>query len=621
MNGDHDVSSDDWRLLRAGCGLLGPGGGPGWRVVSASLRQVAEQATFQSFANCYLREIDAGVFVRHGDAACVECVLQTQQAALRIERLSTSLCGPHRLGRSFLKRGFEGGWRLIEPFAALQALLQEAYRRCSADDARVDDLRGCELELLARVLDSYQQTESYLKAPRPAPADEDSFIAAEQSLAFGHWLHPTPKSRQGMTTWQQPAYAPELRGAFRLTYFAADSDLVRHASAASQSAPEIVAALTGADAERFRLRRGETLIPMHPLQADALMLDPDVQALTAQGGLRALGPAGAPFTATSSVRTVWSADAAWMLKFSIPVRITNSVRLNRRHELEAGVAVARLFERTDFFVRHPRFRVIADPAYLTLDLPGRSESGFETIFRENPYRGDAARGVATIAALTAEPRPGEASRLERIVRDVAAREGRGVGDVCDRWFCAYLDCALEPLIRLYDELGVALEAHQQNSLLDVRSGYPCAYHYRDSQGFYLSNRYRSSLLRLAPETERIGHLYFDDAEIQGRFAYYLIVNQVFSVVSRMGHDGLADERDLLERLRERLERLARTLNGAGRDFALSALNRPTISAKANLVTRLYGVDELASDGGAAMYSRFPNPLHDLSRGGVRAVAG
>jgi siderophore synthetase component len=160
---------------------------------------------------------------------------------------------------------------------------------------------------------------------------------------------------------------------------------------------------------------------------------------------------------------------------------------------------------------------------------------------------------------------------------------------------------VKPLIRLYDDYGVALEAHQQNTLLDIGMGYPAASYYRDNQGFYLSERYRSLLAGHAPETETIASLYFADAEIRDRFAYYLIVNQVFSVISRMGHDGLCDEGVLLFALRAHLEHCAETMSGAGRDFARHVLDLPTITSKANLTTRLFDVDELQSSGVHSLY--------------------
>ncbi|ABD09078.1 IucA/IucC [Rhodopseudomonas palustris HaA2] len=590
-----------------------------------SMRQVAERATFQSFANCYLREVDPGVPSAHqperGGAPVdsIEWSCPAAAASLRAEIERHSLCGPLRFGRIFVCRAQENEWREIAPLRALYLMVQECYAGMGAE--RADALRHEEAGLLGRVLTSYFGIADGLESAA-GPAGP-SFIDGEQSLIFGHWMHPTPKSLQGITDWQRPTYAPEYRRRFRLVFFAVDAALLRQDAAPGCSLPDILEALVPPD-QRPRLHPGEALIPMHPLQAEALMLDPAIAELAAAGRLRCLGPIGAFFSPTSSVRTLYSAEVPWMLKFSLPVRITNSLRVNRMSELAAGVAVSRLFARTDFVARHPSFRLIRDPAYVTLELPGRKESGFEVVFRENPFtRGFENNGV-TIAALTADPPPGARSRLDRIIRELAARSGEAVGDVCRRWFAAYLDCALDPLVRIYDELGVAFEAHQQNGLLDVSSGLPSAFYYRDNQGFYLSNAHRDRLTALVPETAGIGGLYFDDCVIQERFGYYLIVNQVCSVIARMGQDELVAEEALLAVLRDRLKRLATELTGVGGEFAASFLSRPTVAAKANLLTRMLDIDELEVEDGRAIYVQLPNPLFTASRaarqGGARAAA-
>ena len=343
-----------------------------------STQQIAEHATFQNFANCYWREIDAGRTTRHGAEAepgveCVEWLLPSQRTALRAEIVSRSLCGPCGFGRIWKRALPDEPWQPTEPFTALCCLAGESYRRMEGKGAR-SDLRGSELELLLRVLQSYQSVHRYLDAAQAADGEEDDFIAAEQSLVFGHWLHPTPKSLQGMTPWQQPVYAPELGGRFRLRWFAAPAAKVSHRSAFRQSAPEMIAAILGDGGAAFAPKADELLIPMHPLQADALALDPVVQAMLERGALRALGAAGPEFTATSSVRTVYSPDSPWMLKFSLPVRITNSIRVNRRHELDAGVIMAKLIGAVGPTLGQ-RLGFVLDPAYITLNSCDGSESG------------------------------------------------------------------------------------------------------------------------------------------------------------------------------------------------------------------------------------------------------
>ena len=584
--------------------------------MTPSSQQVAEMAAFRSFANGYLREIDPGIQVRHAlpdgaPAACVEWNLRRQRAAIRAEILSPSLCGTHGFGRLWTRQLHEPSWRRPAPMRAIEELLGEAYARVDAGSGEA--ARGHELELLGRILDSYRETVRQLDLAARRKEEDTSFIGAERSLVFGHWLHPTPKSRQGLTPWQARVYGPEEAGTFQLVVFAADATIVDHASAMPRSAPEIALDLLGPDAARLPLRAGEIALPMHPLQAEALMLEPQVAALVEAGRVRSLGAAGPRFTATSSLRTVYAPDSSWMAKFSLPVTITNSLRVNRIGELQAGVAMARLIGRSTFGARHPAFRILLDPAYLTLGVPGREESGFETVLRENPFRDGAERGIATVAALTAEPAPGRLSRLETLLRHVCPGRAAAVAQAARHWFGLYLDCMLEPLVSLYDVHGIALEAHQQNALLDVADGWPRRAFYRDNQGFYLSEAARPRLEREAPETAGLPSLYFDDGEIRRRLAYYLVVNQIFSVVARLGHDGLVREEILVDDLARRLEAMAARMTGAGRAFARAVLDGPTICTKANLRVRLSDRDELASGEGADNYMDMPNPLRVRGR--------
>ncbi|MGX7707745.1 IucA/IucC family protein [Methylobacterium sp. Gmos1] len=580
-----------------------------------SSQSVAEAAAFRSFANGYRREIDAGIPVRHAladgpPAACVEWNLRSQRVAIRAEIVAPSLCGAQGFGRLWTRHLHEPRWRAVAPMRALQELLGEAYARCDAGGGEA--ARERELDLLGRVLDSYRETARQLAL---APPGDAHFIDAERALVFGHWLHPTPKSRQGLTPWQAKAYGPEEGGEFRLVAFAADAARVRHDSAIARSAPEIALELLGTDAGRLGLRPGEIALPMHPLQAEALLLAPEIAAMVEAGTLRPLGPVGPRFTATSSLRTVYAPHSDWMAKFSLPVTLTNSLRVNRMAELQAGVAVARLLARGGG-LEHPAFRILADPAYLTLACPGREESGFETVFRENPFRGAAARGIATVAALTAEPVPGRPSRLKALLRRVADTD---LAHAARTWFSLYLDCMVEPVIALYDRHGIALEAHQQNALIDVTGGWPACGFYRDNQGFYLSQAARPRIERLVPEAGTIASLFFDDCEIRRRLAYYLVVNQVFSVIARMGHDGLVREEVLLDDLGRRLEAIARRMAGPGRAFARSVLDEPMLCTKANLRVRLADRDELADGERAGLYIDMPNPLAE--RRGVRAGSG
>lgn len=563
----------------------------------AAAFEVAEAATFEAFANAYVREVDAGEWREPGSVAWR---IGVEGDVLRAAVAYRSACGPHRFGRLWLCR--EGrGPAPMEPLDAVFALAREAYRRGKNRAAGQH-----ERELMLRILLSAKAVAATLaSAADAAPADD--FIGAESSVVFGHTFHPTPKSMQGLAAWQRGAYAPESRGRFRLAAFAASAALVAEDTAGRVSPTSVMARIAGAEA-RAMLRRGERLLLMHPLQAQALAHEPEIAALVGDGRLRPLGSAGPAFAATSSMRTVWSEAAPFMLKFSLPVRITNSVRANRMHELAAGVALARYFRRTRALDAVPRLGMLHDPAWVTLALPGRAESGFETILRQNPFRGRRATNVATVAALTGEGVAGRPSLAERMVRTYATSIGAPVPVAASAWFATYLECALVPLVTLYDRTGVAVEAHQQNALLVFDRGRPERLVTRDNQGLYVARSYADALTRIVPEAASVPDLFYDEAEVSRRFAYYLVVNQIFGVIARLGRDGLADEAALLDRLRRRVDRLTRETAGAGRRFCRELLDRPTIAAKGNLAARLADVDELTAGSAVSMYADMPNVL-------------
>lgn len=586
--------------------------------MTATARAIAENASFQTFANCYLKEIDPGRWVVSGaaplwgdtnppwaDRNCwlLELDLPGQALILRMEVLYRSVVGRHRLGKVLCQRPGDISWQPMDPFAVVQVLVGEIYR---SDQVTCPELRKTrELELLCRISESYQVMGRYLEARLGDPnLDRDRFIDSEQSLLCGHWAHPTPKSRQGMVDWAHDHYAPELRGQFRLHLFAVDPALIQQRSACDRSAAALIRESLGLDGAAD----GFVLVPVHPLQATWLLQCPKVVAAMEAGQIRNLGPQGPAFTATSSVRTVYNPVLAWMFKLSIPVRITNSRRVNKHSELEAGTTMARLLERTRFGLAHPRFRTLDDPAYLTVRLPGLQESGFEVILRDNPFTQGHDRGIQSVAALTQEPLPRHPSRLQMLIEGLALTEGRHLAPVSRDWFSQYWDCAIEPAIRLFDAHGIALEAHQQNSLLDVSAGYPRCYYYRDNQGFYLSPSYRSHLLSLDPRVGQVPDLFYEDGMIRDRFTYYLIFNQLFAVIYRFGADRLIEEATLVDLVRSRLQALRRALSGAGRELVAQILNSPRLAYKGNLLTRVQDVDELQATLELAVYTQVTNPL-------------
>ena len=585
-------------------------------------KQIAKNATFQAFMNCYIREVRSGHWVKKEEwikeqrlsaliteAYILELELPRQNIRFAFGVEYKSLVGRHVFGASLKYCTKQKQWLVEDKLTILITLIQELHCTTKMDGCL--KLSSHFDELILRIIESYQTMAHYIEKSFEGDKQHrasDTFIEAEQSLLLGHWLHPTPKSRQGMADWQQTSFAPELQGSFQLHYFRVDRKMVNEASVLEISASEHIARSLIKSQPEFVKSENVCYIPVHPLQAQWLLQQQYVKKAIAEDLIKYEGALGAYYTATSSIRTVYNAQEEMMYKFSIPVKITNSLRVNRTHELKAGIAMARLMKKIDFLQKHSSFQMMNDPAYMTIEFPNQTESGFEVIFRSNIFPKGHDEGICMIATLVQEPLLEEKSKLCQLIMKIAQSEFRSLESVSLDWFKVYWTNAIEPLLRLYDEHGIALEAHQQNSLLNISSGYPTKYYYRDNQGYYLSKAYKDVLLSIEPSLHETEELFYEDALIHDRFTYYLFMNQLFPVIARFGADQLINENELLKWSMDQLHLLEKEFTGFGKIFVRNILKQEELAFKANLLTRFHDVDELEAELEQAVYTKIPNPF-------------
>ncbi|WP_420717820.1 IucA/IucC family protein [Streptomyces sp. H27-S2] len=485
--------------------------------------------------------------------------------------------------------------------------------------AAVPGTRTGSADLVGRVADSVRRTAEFIADRRehpaaPAPVGEDRFLTAEQSLLLGHPLQPDPKSREGLSESEVRRYSPELHGSFPLHWFAvAPSALVTDSAWTESGRPVSAARLLGRLAPGIPLPDDATPLPLHPWQARELLQRPAVAALLDAELLHDLGPYGAPWYPTSSIRTVHRPGAPAMLKLSLGLRITNSRRENLRKELHRGVEVHRLLRTglaEQWQAAHPGFDIVRDPAWVAVDAPdGTPVPGLDALLRHNPFRsGDDAVCVAALTSPRPGPeRPGMRSRLADIVRGLAVSTGHTTSAVAAEWFLRYLDHVVLPVLAFDALAGIALEAHQQNTLVLLDpAGWPIGGRYRDNQGYYFRASRRAELERRLPGIGGASDTFVSDAVTDERFAYYLGINNVLGLIGAFGSQQLADERVLLAAFRRFLGKAA----DLG-PLPTRLLDSPTLRCKANLLTRLGGLDELVGPVDTqSVYVTIANPLHD-----------
>ena len=491
-------------------------------------------------------------------------------------------------------------------------------------------------DLVARVADSLRRTVTFIRERRERPSDgPDLFLAAEQALLLGHPLHPTPKSREGLSETEACLYSPELRGSFPLCWLAVAPSVLATDSAWTERgrrvpAPQLMARLAGAELSR---PEGYVVLPLHPWQLREVRLRSDTAALFDAGLLRDLGTHGPPWHPTSSVRTVYRSAFPAMLKLSLGLRITNSRRENLRKELHRGVEVHRLLRSglsEQWRSAHPGFDIVRDPAWLAVDTPdGNPVPGLEVMIRHNPF--SPSDDVSCIAGLVS-PRPqtqaggtpaGSArhypetdpsilrSRLTTVVTRLAGRTGRPCEAVATEWFLRYLEQVVRPVLWLDAEAGIALEAHQQNTVLLLDAdGWPAGGRSRDNQGYYFRESRRTELDARLPGIGEYSDTFVSDEVTDERFAYYLAINNVFGLIGAFGSQRLADERLLLAAFRRFLGDVATGTARLRTSLPAHLLDSPILRCKANLLTRLHGLDELVGPVDTqSVYVTIANPLH------------
>ncbi|MBD1842674.1 IucA/IucC family siderophore biosynthesis protein [Cyanobacteria bacterium FACHB-63] len=607
---------------------------PAKRSLARSDKQIAEQATIQSFLNCYLREVGNSeaieivelsrfkldtdlleMFSREGARSLIRISLKYQCVDLLIALRYWSPTGRHLFCFPIYSQTLDGS-KLELDYVTLVALIAKEL-------ALLNGSHEHQAELMMRVIQSCSNIEQFVQHRRSHSetlyALRSSFIDTEQALIFGHHLHPTPKSRQGFSEEELFVYSPELQGRFPLHYFRVHRSIVQEGSALPQTATALIKqellsdpSITDEFKTTYCNEDEYALLPVHPWQATLLKQQSAIQQLLQTGLLQDLGLQGRAYQPTSSIRTVYHPETAFMLKLSLNVKITNSVRTNLYKELERSVEVYQLLSGLigqELRDRFSNFTIIRDPAYITLKIDGEPMDGSATILRENPFPASSEADATCLIALCQDSISGEGSRLSEIIQQLAQREGRSTDAVSLDWFRRYLKMSLEPILWLYFTHGIGIEAHQQNSVLQLQDGYPHHFFYRDNQGYYYRRSFHSHLNQLLPGISEKSQTICDDAVIDERLGYYLFINNLFGLINAFGVAGLIDERSLLDELRNELIKQTASAQGCS-TLLQTLLGQKRLRCKANLLTRFHNLDELVGPVSTqSVYVEIDNPLY------------
>lgn len=577
----------------------------------------AQRHAIDCLLNCYLREYALPRGEANLDCQARDLPLGLRQFAGRHVRIRlpdgsqlalladrTSVLGRCRFISVPWFKGHGQGWQALDAQRLARLLLSPL----SPPERHT--------ELLQQIENSLHITRTFLhhaQAANQDPAgsheDMDTLLHSEQGQIWGHALHPTPKSRDGVSEADLLACSPEVGAQFPLHWFRVDPALIRHQGDDPRG---LLAQVAGA----------EHLYPCHPWEVARVLADPLVQRVRDLGLLEYLGPQGLALYPTSSVRTLYHPDLSHFLKFSIHVRLTNCVRKNAWYELDSAVALTRLLGplMSELDASVPGFALMPEPAASTLDLSAYGSVDearevtecFGILYRQNLDAASRARYQPRVAMALFTWTLDGSSACQPLVDQCAAQLGVAPAEAAVRWLRAYAGLLLGGSLHCLFRHGVVLEPHLQNTLLGFdEQGLPCRVWIRDLEG-----------TKLVPEhwpAERLAHLdartraslHYDADKAWKRVAYCALVNNLGEAVFHLAGGDAALEKRLWREIAALLEAQRTPLGDppALRELCAGA----PLPSKENFMTRL-----LMKADREAGYTALPNPLNAA---GTAALGG
>ncbi|MBY6068887.1 siderophore biosynthesis protein [Leisingera aquaemixtae] len=334
--------------------------------------------------------------------------------------------------------------------------------------------------------------------------------ALETTLQEGHPYHPCYKARSGFSDTDHFAYGPENGQTFRLM------GVLFHQSLLQQEMPHKdfwEHELGREEWQRFTVLVEKQctppgafqLLPLHPWQHAKLQDDPLFNKWRSAGQLAEIGPIGAPYRATQSIRTLMSAadPSRAHVKTAMAMRNTSSLRTLAPESVAVAPAIsnwlAQVLDSDPLFTSRYPLTILPEYAAITAGRGTALDGHLAAIWRQSPESiGLLANSMMPFNGL-ALTEPGGTPLIAPWI------ETHGL----DAWLARLIEAAVLPIWHLMVAHGIGLEAHGQNLILQHENGWPAGLIARD---FHESLEYVPELLSrpgLCPDLAQIDSVYKD----------------------------------------------------------------------------------------------------------------
>lgn len=391
-----------------------------------------------------------------------------------------------------------------------------------------------------------------------AESDMNDLSYSESLVLEGHPTHPLSKTKLPLTQEEMKKYAPEFEKVIPLKLMLIHNDKAVPTTMEDDEhfildsvLPEYKYRLK-AFLEPYNLKlKDYQVILVHPWQYDHVIVHKFKSWIKDQYLLPT--PFEIPSKATLSFRTMELINKPFHIKLPVSVQATSAVRTVGPVTTIDGPRLS--YELQSMLEIYPQLHVATEPYGIYADAEESLAKQLACIVRRKPIF--VRNGVTIVTASLVNKNPID---NKYIVDSYLEWVDNGVNkNTVDKFIFNYAETLIKPLIAYIQDYGIALEAHMQNTVVNLGNDYQMAFIVRDLGGSRIDlntmcNRLpnveinNTSLIGESIETviEKFQHAVIQNqiAELIHHFSQYEAIEEqaLFNIVQRIVDEAIDDDK-------------------------------------------------------------------------------
>lgn len=406
---------------------------------------------------------------------------------------------------------------------------------------------------------------------------------SESLVLEGHPTHPLTKTKLPLSMTDLKAYAPEFENVIPLKIMLIEKKHIVSTSMEdddqfilNEVIPDYYHRLKGF-LEPLNLNIADYRVMfVHPWQYDHTIGEQFNEWIAK----KVLIPT--PFTvsskATLSFRTMDLINTPYHVKLPVNVQATSAVRTVSTVTTIDGPKLSYALQ--GLLQQYPSLQVAMEPFGAYADVKPDIARQLAMIIRQKPAIFD--NGCTIVTASLVNPNPIDNKALVDSYLDWL--ENKVTIDHIKHFIATYTQNLVQPLIAYIQDYGIALEAHMQNTIVNLGPNYNMKFLVRDLGGSRIDIK---SLQRQVPQIEITNSSLLADTieEVIAKFQHAVVQNQLAELIHHFNQYNEVIEQELFDIVREEIE-LAIDDTKAHADTLKKVLFGSTITVKALLSMRI-----------------------------------